>query len=187
MFNLINNLDGYTLLFIQQHMRTPILTPFLKLLTDMGNSGLIWLIITIALLCFKKTRSVGLAALLSLVVCFIINNEILKNVIARPRPFTQLSGLNVLIPKPSDFSFPSGHTASSFAAAGAFFYCGNKKWGILALILAGFIGFSRLYLGVHYPSDVLFGALLGMLISFIVNKVIKYYQHHRQVKAVVNE
>lgn len=187
MFNLINNLDGYTLLFIQQHMRTSILTPIFKLLTDLGNSGLIWLIITIALLCFKKTRSLGLAALLSLAVCFIINNEILKNVIARPRPFTQLSGLNVLIPKPSDFSFPSGHTASSFATAGAFFYYGNKKWGIFALILASLIGFSRLYLGVHYPSDVLFGALLGMLISFTVSKAIIYYQSHHKVKALVNE
>ena len=125
--------------------------------------------------------------MLSLAVCFIINNEILKNVIARPRPFTQLSGLNVLIPKPSDFSFPSGHTASSFAAAGAFFYYNNKKWGIFALILASFIGFSRLYLGVHYPSDVLFGALLGMLISFTVSKAIIYYQSHHKVKALVNE
>jgi undecaprenyl-diphosphatase len=187
MFTLINNLDGNILLFIQQDMRQPILTPVFKLLTDMGNSGLIWLIITIALLCFKRTRPVGLAALLSLVVCFIINNEILKNVIARPRPFTQLSQLNVLIPKPNDFSFPSGHTANSFAAAGTLYYYGNKRWGKYALILAGFIGFSRLYLGVHYPSDVLFGALLGMLISYAVSKAIINYQHHRQVKAVINE
>lgn len=187
MFNLINNLDGYLLLFIQQHMRHPILTPLFILLTDMGNNGLFWLIIIIALLCFKRTRYVGLVALLSLVVCFIINNEILKNVIARPRPFTQLAQLNTLIPRPSSFSFPSGHTANSFAAAGAFYYYGNKKWGISALILAGFIGFSRLYLGVHYPSDVLCGALLGLLISYAVSKAVLYYRHHRQVKDIVNE
>lgn len=187
MLKIINNLDGVILLYIQQHMRQPMLTPIFKILTDMGNNGLFWLIIIITLLCFKKTRSVGLVALLSLAVCFIINNEILKNVIARPRPFIQLTQLNILIPKPTDFSFPSGHTASSFAAAGAFYFYGNKKWGISAFVLAGLIGFSRLYLGVHYPSDVLFGAFVGVLIGFVVSKAVSYHQHHNQVHAVVNQ
>jgi Membrane-associated phospholipid phosphatase len=182
MFTLISNLDGNILLFIQQYIRQPILTPLFKLLTYAGNSGLIWIIISISLLFFKKTRPVGLAALLTLVVSFIINNEILKNVIARQRPYTQLSQLNILIPKPSGFSFPSGHAANSFAAAGAFYYNGNKKWGIAALILAGFIGVSRLYLGVHYPSDVLFGALSGMLISYCISKGIKFYQNRHLVQ-----
>lgn len=185
MFHYLNNLDGNILLFIQQNMRSSILTPIFKLLSLLGNDGLIWLIIIAVLLCFKKSRMIGLTALLSLIICFIINNEVIKNLVARPRPFDVIAQLQVLIARPTDFSFPSGHTASSFAAAGAFYYSGNKKWGVIALILAGAIGFSRLYLGVHYPSDVIIGALLGLLISMIVSRAIMYWQVKHQVKVTI--
>jgi undecaprenyl-diphosphatase len=166
-------------------MRYSILTPMFKLVSDLGNDGLIWLLIIAGLLVFKKTRMTGLVALLSLGICFIINNELIKNLVARPRPFDLITQLKVLIARPTDFSFPSGHTASSFASAGAFYYYGDKRWGILALIFAGVIGFSRLYLGVHYPSDVICGAIIGLIISFLVSKVMLYRQEQRRLKAVV--
>jgi Membrane-associated phospholipid phosphatase len=107
-----------------------------------------------------------------LLVCQLINNDIVKVLVARPRPFQEWSNLHILIPKPKGFSFPSGHTSSSFAAAGAIYFSGNKKWSIPALILAALIGFSRLYFGVHYPTDVICGALLGFLISFVLSKLV---------------
>lgn len=185
MLHFINNLDGTILLFIQQYMRVSILTPIFKLITNMGNGGLIWLVIICVLLLFKKTRMTGLIALFTLAVCFIINNEILKNIIVRPRPFNMLTQLQVLILRPNDYSFPSGHTANSFAVAGVFYYYGNKKWGIAALIFAGLIGFSRLYLGVHYPSDVLCGALLGLLISFLISKIVINHQNRHNANSLV--
>ena len=177
MFQYFNSFDGNMLLFIQEHLRNPILTPAFQFITTLGNGGLIWLIIISFLLVFKKSRKTGLVALITLVMCIIINNVMLKHIIARPRPFDTLTQLQVLIKKPTDFSFPSGHTASSFAVAGAFYYYGNKKWGIIAFLFAGLIGFSRLYLGVHYPSDVICGALSGLIISLFISRVAVYLQN----------
>ena len=179
MFEYLQNLDGNILLFLQDYVRNPIMTPIFKLITMAGNGGFLWFLIIIGMLCYKKSRKIGIATLITLVICIIINNIMIKNLVARPRPFDLLPDLQVLIKKPTDFSFPSGHTASSFAAAGAIFYAGYKKWGTVALILAGAIGFSRLYLGVHYPSDVIWGALVGVLISLIISKVLVYFEEKK--------
>ena len=103
---------------------------------------------------------------LALLGSLIINNLILKNLIARIRPYEIINGLVPLIEKPTDYSFPSGHTGSSFAAACILYRKLPKRFGIPALILAILIGFSRLYLGVHYPSDVLCGIISGVGISY---------------------
>ncbi|MDD3063847.1 MAG: phosphatase PAP2 family protein, partial [Massilibacteroides sp.] len=104
---------------------------------------------------------------------FIIDNIILKNLVARTRPYEVVQGLQLLIGKQNDFSFPSGHTGSSFASAVILYKELPKKYGIPLIGLATLIGFSRLYLAVHYPSDVLGGAIIGTLIAILVNKV--YY------------
>lgn len=184
MFHFLYNIDVDILLFIQEHLRNPIMTPIFKFITTLGNGGMIWLAVILGLLCYKNTRNVGIATLITLVACFIINNIILKNVIARPRPFEMLNQLQVLINKPTDFSFPSGHTANSFAVAGAIYLFGNKKWGIGAFILAGAIGFSRLYLGVHYPSDVICGGLVGIYTSLLVRRLIVYWQEKQKQKVL---
>jgi len=176
MYHFLYNIDVNILLFIQEHLRNHILTPIFKFLTTVGNGGMIWLVIILGMLCYKNTRNVGIAALITLVACIIINNIILKNFVARPRPFEMLTQLQALIKKPTDFSFPSGHTASSFAVAGAIYFLGNKNWGIGAFILAGAIGFSRLYLGVHYPSDVICGGMVGIFTSLLVKRLIIYWQ-----------
>jgi Membrane-associated phospholipid phosphatase len=185
MLQSIYNFDGKSLLFIQEYLRNPILTPVFKVITSLGNESMIWLMVIIILILNRKYRQMGLVALISVLMCYIINNILLKNCIARPRPFEVLTHLQVLIHKPTDYSFPSGHAASSFAAAGAFYFYGSRKWGGLAFVLAALIGFSRLYLGVHYPTDVLFGAMIGLLISFLTCKIFALIQEKLKEKVFV--
>lgn len=166
-------LDRNMLLWIQDVIRSDILTPFFIIITKIGDGGIVWILISIILLIPKKTRRVGILSLLALVGSFIIDNIILKNLVARTRPYEVVQGLKLLIGKQNDFSFPSGHTGSSFASAVILYKELPKKYGIPLIGLATLIGFSRLYLGVHYPSDVLGGAIIGTLIAILVYKV--YY------------
>lgn len=167
---LLLNLDASILLWIQEHLRTPGLTVFFKQITRLGNAGIFWILLSICLLLFTKTRKTGGMAIVSLAISFVINNLFLKNVVARTRPYEVVEGLNRLIEKQVDYSFPSGHTASSFAVAMILYLELPKKYGIPLLILAVLISFSRLYLGVHYPSDVLAGAVSGILIALAVHR-----------------
>lgn len=166
MIEALVNADQFILLFLQDVIRNPILTPFFIFVTKLGNAGAIWIALTVILLIPKKTRKIGCMSALALLGSLIINNLILKNLIARIRPYEIINGLVPLIEKPTDYSFPSGHTGSSFAAACILYRKLPKRFGITALLLAMLIGFSRLYLGVHYPSDVLFGIISGVGISY---------------------
>ena len=168
MFENIMMMDQGILLWIQDVLRNDFLTPIFTFITRLGDAGAIWIVISIGLLFHQKTRKIGIMALCSLVAAFIIDNMILKNLIGRIRPYEMLSGLECLIDKPNDFSFPSGHTGSSFAVASILLLGLPKKYGIPAMILAALIGFSRLYVGVHYPTDVLCGAIIGIMIACIV-------------------
>ncbi|MCX4270597.1 MAG: phosphatase PAP2 family protein [Lachnospiraceae bacterium] len=155
--------------FIAEHFRTDIGNIIFPFLSSLADRGMIWILFSLLLLSQKKTRTIGLAALFALICMLIIGNSCLKPLIARERPFIarpeKLAYL--LIAPPGEYSFPSGHTFSSFAAATTI-ALGNKKLGIFALILAATIGFSRLYLYVHFPTDVLGGMLLGILLGSIV-------------------
>ena len=165
--NMLLEIDGDILLWIQESVRSEWMTPFWKGISWLGNSGMIWLAISFILLLIPKTRKVGIMSIVALGLSGLFINCIIKNLVARPRPFTQIEGLTYLINKPRDYSFPSGHTSASFAAAVVFLKKMPKKFGILFTILAALIAFSRLYLGVHYPTDVLAGAILGTLIAFL--------------------
>ena len=103
----------------------------------------------------------GLLVLLSLAFNMVICNLLLKPLVARTRPY-DLLGYEILVRRLGDYSFPSGHTSASFAAATAI-YAIDRRWGAAAYVLAALIGFSRLYLGVHFPTDVLAGAVVGIL------------------------
>lgn len=164
----VQNLDGEILLQIQQHLRTDMLTPFMKIVTFLGNGGWFWILCAVVLLAIPKTRKTGYAAVFSLIFGAIVTNLLLKNIVARPRPFAEIEALIPLIAKPTDFSFPSGHTTASFAVALVMLRMLPKKIGIPAVVLAALVAFSRLYLGVHYPTDVLVGfvvALVGSLLA----------------------
>ena len=171
----LQQIDMNILLWIQEHLRIDALTPFWKVITFLGNGGWFWLVAAAVLLISKKTRRTGSAALLSIAIGFLITNVLLKNMVARPRPFDAYTEIIPLITRPTDFSFPSGHTCASFACALVFFRMLPKKYGVPAVILAGMVAFSRLYLGVHYPGDVLGGFLVAVFASTLVYHLVQAY------------
>ena len=143
-----------------EKLQNPLLDFILSRLTALGNGGILWIVTAVVLLFIPKTRRCGCALAVSLLLVFLLGNCLLKPLIARPRPFMLQEELLLLIPPPSDFSFPSGHTYSSIASAIVIGYY-HPKWGIPATVLALLIAFSRLYLMVHFPTDILGGILLG--------------------------
>lgn len=145
-----------------QHIRTGFGDFIMPLLSGLDNGGAVWLILAGLLLLFPKHRKTGIAILIALGIETICCNLVLKPLVARIRPCDINATIQLLIARPTDFSFPSGHTGSSFAAASALLFSHNKLW-IPATILAVLIAFSRLYLYVHYPSDVFAGALIGII------------------------
>ncbi len=160
-------IDRTVLLWIQENMRSDLFTPFFKLITHLGDSGMIWILLSVFFLLFKKTRKAGFLSLISLAGSFLICNVIIKNAAARVRPYEVTPLLQLLIERQKDFSFPSGHASSSFASAVVLLKTLPKKIGIPCMILAILIAISRLYVGVHYPSDVLAGILIGTMIALL--------------------
>ena len=161
-------LDWAALNWIYAACRNPILDCVMPKLTALGNDGAIWIALGLALLPFRRFRRLGAVLLVGLAAGALIGNGVLKNVVARPRP-CWLNPVPLLIPVPTDYSFPSGHALSSFLAATVLTRA-HRRFGYLALPLALLIAFSRLYLYVHFPSDVLFGALLGALLGWVVSR-----------------
>ena len=99
-----------------QQIRTPALTAVMKMITTLGDAGVIWIILAAVLILFPKTRKTGVVVAIALILDLIICNGLLKNLVARTRPYDVQTAVKILICKPSDYSFPSGHTAASFAA-----------------------------------------------------------------------
>lgn len=162
MMQRIADLDFQVLLWIQQNIRGEDATDFWESMTDLGNMGAIWIAIALALFVYRRTRLCGATAMLAIVINTLVSNVILKNWVARPRPFLTHPELHPLIHLPTDFSFPSGHTSCAFAVAFVIYALLPKRYSIPALLVAAFVGLSRLYLGVHYPTDVLAGVLIGL-------------------------
>ena len=165
-------LDHSILLMIAKHLHADWLTPIMRRITAFGNFGAIWIVLAAILLLIPRTRRYGAAIALAIVLTTVVGEFVLKPFVARPRPFLQYSDLTALIPPPSSFSFPSGHTGSSFAAATALFAM-NRRAGLAAYVLAILIGFSRLYLCVHFPTDVAAGALLGIVCGIVAAFAVK--------------
>ncbi|MDD3048414.1 MAG: phosphatase PAP2 family protein [Bacilli bacterium] len=161
----IYNIDMSILEFIRDTLGGLFLDNLMPIITTLASGGMIWIVIGVMLLITKKYRKYGIILFIAMILCSIIGSFILKPLFERPRPF-DLNYIKLLIAPPTDYSFPSGHTMISFAAAMVIFYA-NKKMGIGALLLAFLIGVSRLYLFVHYPSDVIVGAVLGILIGIL--------------------
>lgn len=173
------SIDRCILEFIQTYMHTPFLDKVMPLTTKLGNFGTIWIVISLILILSKKYRKAGILAIYSLLIAAILGEGIIKNIIARPRPFMKMLDIDLLIPKPTSYSFPSGHTASSIAAAMAYAKMIEDKRIVIALVLlACTIAFSRLYLMVHYPTDILGGIVLGVLSSKLAYK---FFIMHRKL------
>lgn len=163
----MENLDLQMLRFVIEHLQCKFLDTVMPAVSFLGNNGLIFILIGLCLLPFRRTRKSGILLLIFLAVGAVVVNLILKPGVARARPFELLGDMPLLVARPKDFSFPSGHTAAAFEAAFALSLLG-KRVGIPAYIFACLMGFSRLYLCVHYPSDILAGALIGTAISALI-------------------
>lgn len=160
------------LYFIQNNLRTSFLDVFLSKITLIGELALCWFIWAIVLLFFKKYRKHGIVLIIGILIGALIGNLILKNAVARPRPCWIDTSVELLIKNPTDFSFPSGHTLSSTIAA-VILTLTNKKFGYFAIPLAVILSFSRLYLFVHFPSDVFSGMVIGLIVGFATYFVAK--------------
>lgn len=145
----------------------------MPVITHLGAGGILWIAVAAALLCVRKYRKNGCMLAVSLLLCLLIGNLLLKPLIGRVRPYDVNTLIELLIAELSDASFPSGHTMAAFAAATVLLYT-NRRFGIPAVILAVLIGFSRLYLYVHYPSDVLAGLLLGVLFGILAIALVNW-------------
>ena len=132
-----------------------------------GSLGQLWIVVGLILLVIPKTRKCGAAVLLSYIVSFLIGNEWLKDLIARPRPCAVDDTVSLIVKKPGSFSCPSVHTYLAFSSAMAIYHY-YKKAGIGVLVFASLVGFSRMFFFVHYPTDVLFGIVLGIATAFVV-------------------
>ena len=159
--------------WIAANLWCPALDAIMPVITALGDAGIFWMLVAAALLLNKKTRRVGVGMGIAMLTGLLLCNATLKPLCQRPRPYDyQYDVFGKLIPliieRQHDFSFPSGHTIASFEAAGVI-ALNNKKWGIGAMVLACLIAFSRLYLYVHYPTDVLVSIVLGLTLALLGN------------------
>lgn len=175
-------LEGPILLWIQENVRNDILTPIVTFITHLGDAGMIWIVLAILLLIFKKTRRTGAVMTISMILNAIATNVVLKRVLARTRPYEIVEGLQNIIEKQSDFSFPSGHTACAFAGAVVIYIHCPKKYGIPALVFAVLIALSRLYVGVHFPTDVIGGAVVGTIAALLACWIEKKWSAYKSLE-----
>ena len=156
-----------------QNLRTPIGDVVVPLITRLGDAGIIWIILTVLLLIIPKTRKTGVIMMAALLADVLL---CIKNLVARTRPFDVNTAVQLLVAKPRDYSFPSGHTAASFASVTALYLAGEKKMWKAALVLAVLIALSRLYLYVHYPTDIIGGVVFGSLSGYLGYKIVEWIQ-----------
>ena len=201
--------DGNLLIGIQNALNADWLTPIMKVITYLGEDGIFLIFICLMLLLFKRTRRLGVICSFSLLAAFIACNVCIKPLVDRARPWEVFEAVNPLMPDPGDASFPSGHTTNSIAPAWAAFIAtipvktssgrnydevaclGWRGKGAdpetihivasVSVILAVLVGASRLYLGMHFPSDVICGFLLGMLCATLAYKIITAIEKKRGI------
>lgn len=158
--------DASVITAISENVNSAFLTTFFRIVTLLGEGGIFWIAAAVVLLFFKKTRRCGICIGASLLIGVIIGNGIIKNVVARPRPYDAIAGIESVVSHLSDYSFPSGHSLCCFEAATAL-AMNRTRWAIPAYVAAVLVAVSRLFLFVHYPTDVICGALLGILFGVL--------------------
>ena len=168
-----NMWESNIVVFVQENLRFDWLNPIMKFITSLGDDGILPIAVIILFLCFKKTRKVGLTAGISLGLEAILINLTIKKLVGRTRPYIVNEAIEYITTRPSDNSFPSGHTGCVFAVASVIFFMMPKKVGIPAMIVASLVGISRLYVGVHYPTDIIGGFIIGMFTGFIAKLIVE--------------
>lgn len=162
----------FNILYWIQGLRSEFLDMAMSTVFDkiVGSIGQIWIVVGVILLIFKKTRRTGICVLAAYGLSFLLGDTVLKHLVARPRPCALDETVALIVKRPTSFSFPSVHTAFAFSAATVIAHS-HKKAAVWVFLAAALIGFSRMYFFVHFPSDVLAGLVLGVLIGIAVNAV----------------
>lgn len=166
-----------------QSIQNDILTGIFEVITTLGEAGMIWIVLGLLLLISRKTRWIGITVLTALLFTLLVGNLTLKPLVARPRPCWRHPEIPLLIANPTDFSFPSGHSMSSFAAAAAI-WMWNRWAGAAALAGAAIMACTRLYFYVHYPTDILAGLLIGILLGVLAYELVKRVMRRWEEKRV---
>lgn len=197
--------DGELLISLQHALYADWLTPVMQVITSLSECGAIEILLCLVLLICRRTRRLGIICTASLAFTFLCCNLVIKPLVDRPRPWELFDAVNVMMRDPGDASFPSGHTANAMGTAFAVFLASRPRdrsyeqvpclgwrgagadprivyrWGIFAVIMALLTGLSRLYLGMHFPSDVVFGSMLGMACALIIHIVFKKIEAERGI------
>lgn len=178
----------FDILYAIQNLHNPVLDNIILVIMQItGDYGHLWIALGVLFLIFRKTRKCGIAILSSYVLVFAVGQFVLKDLIARPRPCHIDETIELLVARPSSFSCPSTHSAWAFAAATSIF-CYFKKPGIIAFVFAAFVAFGRMYLFVHFPTDVLLGIAMGVgfaiLSWFVIGKISAKIASRRDCRAV---
>ena len=171
-FNTVGSYELVVLDFIKNNLTNPFFDAVLPFFSLICNHGEVWIAAALIMLFFPTTRKSGIAVAIALLTGLILGNFIMKPIFARMRPF-DLKDVELIIKAPSDYSFPSGHTLASFEAAFAMLFT-KSRFTPYAFALAGVIAFSRLYLYVHFPSDVLVSVLLAFVFALFASKLADY-------------
>ena len=167
MLETLLTLDGALLLWLQD-LRTPILNALFSFYTQLGNAGLVWIVLSAVLLLHPRTRKAGFWALIAMLFGLLFTNVLLKHLVARTRPWLVVEGLTALVDEHDPNSFPSGPTCAAFACCLTWARFAARRWvKVLCLVLAVLMGLSRLYVGVHFPSDVIAGCAVGCLCALL--------------------
>lgn len=166
MFEAIQRLDFQILDWIQANLRCGWLDWLMPKITFLGEAGLIWIILAVIFLLWKPKRRCGILMTAGLIFCLVIGLVLIKNMVARPRPCWIRNDIEMLIRIPKDYSFPSGHTMAGICSALILLW-DDRRIGIPGMVLAVLIAFSRMYLYVHFPSDIIGGVLAGTLFAFL--------------------
>lgn len=179
----ITKMDLNVLNWIQENMRSDVLDTILPAITFLGDKGWLFIVIAVILLLIPKSRFWGAKLSTSLILGLVFGNMLLKNVVARIRPYDVVENVTLLVDKLSDYSFPSGHTMASFEFFTVVCFMPVKKvYKVLAGILAFTIAFSRIYLYVHYPTDVLGGMFFGTLFGIMGVRIVDMIYEERKMK-----
>jgi len=180
MLETVNAVDAAILLFVQEHIRCGALDAVMLFFTHLGDKGAVWVLSGVIFFASRQYRKRGFDIIAAVALCWCCN-ELLKHIVMRPRPFALIEQLTILVSAPASWSFPSGHACVAFAAALAYAK-GIGKLGAPAYAVAVLISFSRVYVGVHYPSDVLAGAVLGTVFAAIVLALSRRFIHIPEYK-----
>ena len=181
MWTALSQFEGQFLLWVQEVLRQPWLSPIVAFYTKLGDHGLVWIAACLLMLLWPRTRRAGMAGIFALLLSLLCTNVILKHLFTRPRPWLVLEGLVPLVAEGDPNSFPSGHSSAALASAAAWWRYLPRPWRGIGLACGLLMALSRLYVGVHFPSDVLCGVLVGLLCGWGGWRIEKTLQEKRNV------